>query len=363
MKIGIVLHPYGEKKQTGLGEYIFELAKCLIESDKENEYVIFLKSGFDETPVFNGSNWQVKVLSWGNLWRDLGLFFAPRMDLYIFNTPMMPLFFKPGKSIVIALDFAYKYFSGDSLREKINNNILFWLNKISLWRADLIISISTATKDDILKFFGNKLDKKIKVIYPGFRNLSNFLEEKIEIVKPYFLFVGSIKQRKNVLNIVKAFDDFRRKHESDHKLVLVGKKSGAYYQEISDFIREKALEKEIIFMDYVKDENLVYLYKNAEAFIFPSMIEGFGFPILEAMSCNAPVITSNVSSVAEVAGDSAILVDPLNILEISEAMHQIVSDKKLRDDLIARGNERIKDFSWEKTTKEFLRIIKEIKRV
>lgn len=363
MKIGIILHPYGEKKQTGLGEYIFELTKRLVESDKRNEYVIFLKSGFSEPPVFNGDNWRVRVLGWGSFWRDLGLFFAPRMDLYIFNTPMMPLFFKPGKSIVIALDFAYKYFLGDSLRERINNKFLFWLNKISLWRADLIISISTATKNDVLYFFGDKLDKKIKVVYPGFRNFSNFAEEKVEIINPYFLFVGSIKQRKNVLNIVKAFDDFRRKYKTGHKLVLVGKKNGAYYQLINDFIREKSLEKDVIFMDYIRNEELVYLYKNTEAFVFPSIVEGFGFPILEAMSCGAPVITSNISSVAEVAGGAALLADPLNILEISEAMHKIVSDEKSRNDLIARGNERIKDFSWEKTAGEFLKIIKEIKRV
>lgn len=411
MKIGIILHPYGEQKSAGLAEYIFELTKNLIANDQTNEYLIFLKPldkarGRIKLPEFHSDNWRVVSLGFGRWWRELGLFFAPRADLYIFNTPMMPLFFKPKKSIVIALDFAYLYFQPAPLRQGFgwaSNKILFWLNGFSMRRADLVIAISEATKKDVVKFFGID-EKKIKVIYPGFRDLnkiycSNEIENnnqdvfstsplicrassknvycsshayrqagEIEnksleptcngLVEPYFLFVGVIKERKNVFNIVSAFIELKKKYNLPHKLIIAGKGGGSYLDKINELIKKEVLENEIIFTGYVSDERLVGLYKGAEALVFPSLVEGFGFPVLEAMGVGVPVITSKTSSLSEVAGEAALLVDPYSISEIAEAMHKIASDGNLRRDLISRGLERIKYFSWQQTAEKFLKEIK-----
>ena len=124
MKIGIILHPYGEKKPAGLGRYIFDLSKALIENDNNNEYIIYLKEKPDKIPNFLGQNWKIEILGFKMFWLDLGLFFARKSDLYIFNTPIMPFFFRPKKSVVIALDFAYKYFKAKNLKEFIFNKFL-----------------------------------------------------------------------------------------------------------------------------------------------------------------------------------------------------------------------------------------------
>lgn len=372
MKIGIILHPYAESKPAGLGEYIFKLTKSLIECDKDNEYIIFLKpfdkirmSSFDRAqgevklPSFRGNNWQVILLGFGRFWRELGLFFASRANVYIFNTPIMPLFFKPKKSIVIALDFAYLYFKPKNWREWMNNKILFWINKFSMKRADSVVAISEATKRDVVKFFGIA-EAKIKVVYPGFRNICNLPEKPFSIKKPYFLFVGVIKERKNVHNIVSAFLEFKSKYGLGHKLVIVGKKSGDYFDKILKLIQKEQGEQDIIFTDYVDLNQLAFLYKNASAFVFPSLVEGFGFPLLEAMSCGLSIVTSSTSSLAELADGAALLVNPLDIKEISEAMYEIATDEILRKNLIAKGLERSKNFSWQKCAEEFLKEIKEL---
>jgi len=351
MTIGIVLHPYGEKKPSGLGRYIFELTKTLLEQDKENKYIIYLKNKSQKLPDLNG-NYKIKILGWRKFWLDLGLFFAPRADIYIFNTPRMPLFFKPKKSIVIALDFAYKYF-------KPGRPILSFINKLALEKCERIISVSQATKNDIIKFFKIP-EEKIKVIYPGFNNICSLSPKTIEISGKYFLYVGVIKERKNLLNAVRAFCEFKKKDSQDYKLFIIGKKGGEYYEKINDFIKNNKLEKEIIFLDFIDDNELSYIYKNAQVLVFPSMIEGFGFTILEAMSCGLPVITSNCSSMAEVGDEAVLLVDPKEIESISNAMEKIVNNEDIRKKLIQKGYEQIKNFSWQKSAEEFIDLFKKI---
>ncbi|PIR57966.1 MAG: hypothetical protein COU71_01265 [Parcubacteria group bacterium CG10_big_fil_rev_8_21_14_0_10_38_31] len=358
-KIGIILHPYGEGKPAGLGRYILELTKSLVENDKENEYVIYLKKKPKIMPEFMSSNCRVEILGFGRLWRELGFFFAPKADVYIFNTPVVPLFFRPKKSVVIALDFAYLYFKTEGLKERINNFLLFKLNSFSLKRADKIIAISEATKKDIIKLF-NISDEKIKVIYPGFNKICALPSEEIVAPLNFFLYVGVIKERKNLLNIVKGFYEFKKESKSDFKLVVAGKGDNAYYKEVFHFVEENNLKEDVIFLGFVSDNQLSFLYKNAKAFVFPSLVEGFGFPVLEAMDCGLPVITSIDSSLSEVAGGAALLVNPKNPKEISKVMEKIASDDKLRDDLSEMGDARALTFSWRKCASQFITLLNNI---
>lgn len=358
-KIGIILHPYGEGKPAGLGRYIFEITKSLIENDKDNEYIVYLKGKPEVMPEFVTSNWRVEVLGFGRFWRDIGLFFATKADIYIFNTPIVPIFFRPKKSIVIALDFAYLYFKPKGVKERINNLLLYKMNSFSLNRVDKIIAISEATKKDILRLFHTS-DEKIKVIYPGFNSICALPQEKITVPLNFFLYVGVIKERKNLLNIIKGFYEFKKEDKSDFKLVVAGSGNGAYYKEVLSFVEENNLKEEVIFLGFVNDNQLSFLYKNAKTFIFPSLIEGFGMPVLEAMDCGLPVITSIDSALSEVAGGSALLVDPKDPKEISRVMEKVAFDDKLRDDLIEMGDRRVIDFSWKRCAGQFIALINKI---
>ncbi len=361
-KIGIILHPYGEGKPAGLGRYIFDLTKALIENDSKNEYIVYLKKKPSDLPQFSGFNWKVEILGFGRWWRDIGLFLAPRADIYIFNTPVMPLFFRPKKSIVIALDFAYLYFKPKGVKEEINNFLLYKMNRFSLRRADKVVSISEATKKDVIKLF-NISEEKIKVIYPGFSNICTLSSERVDVPLNFFLYVGVIKERKNLLNIVKGFYEFKIESKSDFKLVIAGKGRGAYYGEVQNFVKEHDLGDEVIFLGFVKDSQLSYLYKNARALVFPSLVEGFGMPVLEAMDCGLSVITSNSSSLSEVAGGAALLVDPKKPKEISRVMEKLAFDDNLMSDLVEMGDTRVLNFSWKKCASQFIALIDNIDNI
>jgi len=361
MTIGIILHPFGEDKPAGLGRYIFDLTVSLLENDKKNEYIIYLKNKPKVLPVFPGSNWRVEVVGFGGLWRELGLFFAPRSDVYIFNTPVVPLFFKPRRSIVIVLDYAYRYSKTRNFKRALGDFLLFRMNKLALKRASAIVAISEFTKKETIRLFGIKKEK-IKMIYPGFWNVGKESEREPIVPVPlrFFLFVGVIKERKNVCGIVQGFHKFKQSVNSGHKLIIAGWGSGKYYEKIINYIKNNNLNEDVFIYSQVTGKNLVPFYRKAEALVFPSFVEGFGFPILEAMSCGLPVITAKTSSTGEVAGDAAVLVDPGNSGEIAFAMEKIIKDPGFRSSLMEKGRRRAEKFSWEKTTRDFLDIINQL---
>ena len=355
MKIGILLHPFGEKKPAGLSRAIWELTRAILARDSKNEYVIFLRKKLSEPLDLPGCNWRVEILDKKFFWLDRGLEKSPPLDIYVFNTPILPLFFKPKRSIAILYDFAYKKFKAESLKEFFKNLLLFWYHIFSIKKADKIIAISRATKEDIIKFAGID-EQKIKVMMLGFNRICALPEEKIETSQKFFLTVGVIKERKNVLGTVQAFGEFAKTNQ-DFKLVIAGKGQGNYFKRIKDFIKKERMADKAIFLDQVSDNQLCYLYKRARALVYPSFCEGFGLPILEAMDCGLPVITSNISSLPEVAGEAAFLIDPFDPNQIAKAMEKIAQDDKLRQYLSQVGRARAQEFSWEKTAGNFLEII------
>lgn len=352
MKIGIVLHPYGEDQPAGLSRTIFEFTKGMLTVDRENEYIIFLKRKPRIIPKFPGKNWSVHVLGEGLLWLDrLGN--APVCDVIIFNTPVLPLFYKPKRSVVLALDFAYYYFPPVGLRARAFNRFTFWYHKRSLHRADMIVAISEATKKDIVKLFGIA-PKRIKTVLCGFKDICAVAEQPIDLPEKFFLFVGVMKMRKNVFNVVRAFRAVCDKYP-DYMLVLGGKSEGKYVYEIKQYIAQERIENRVRFIGHLNDGELSYIYRRATALIFVSFIEGFGYPVLEAMACGTPVITSKSTSLGEICqNDSALLVDPESVDEIADAMEKTASDSPMREELIHNGHKQAKKFSWEKSGREML---------
>ncbi|WP_375475387.1 glycosyltransferase family 4 protein [uncultured Nostoc sp.] len=228
--------------------------------------------------------------------------------------------------------------------------------------TDLVLTISESSKKDIIEYL--EVDpKKVYVTPLASRYYSNYLSEEIaqslekqanyDFSKPYLLFVSTIEPRKNINTIIIAFNFLKEKYKIEHQLILIGKK-GWNYEPIFAAIENSPWSNQIHHLDYLSNELVALFYSKADVFVYPSHYEGFGLPVLEAMTLGAPVISSNTSSIPEVTGDAAILVDPSNPIQLGEAILKLISDSQLRQELINKGKARAKLFSWERTAKETL---------
>jgi len=351
------MHPYGEKKPGGLPRIIFGWARALMSADKKNEYIIFFKKTPEKKPELPGK-WKIEVLGEGRFWLDR-LSKKESCDIYIFNTPVLPFFWKPKRSLTITLDYPYKYLSAKNWRERFFRIFLGWYHGRSMKRSSHILAVSNSTKQDTKKFFGIP-EEKISVIYHGYTDICKVSETSLDLPDNFFFFAGTIKERKNVFNIIRAFEVFIRK-DSDYKFVVGGKNEGVYYEKILNYTKSKKIEDKIIFLGHLNESELSFVYKKAKALIFPSIVEGTGFPILEAMSCGLPVITSNIFGPAELgANGGAVLVDPYDPEAIFEAMKKIAYDKEYVRVLKEKGIEQASRFSWINTGKETLDLIEKI---
>ncbi|MDP3726076.1 MAG: glycosyltransferase family 1 protein [bacterium] len=363
MRIAILLHPYDEDKPAGLGRTILGFVKGMLEVDRKNKYIIFVKKKPRHEPQLPGKNWKLHVLGEGLFWLDR-MRHAPRAHVYIFHTPVMPFFWRPPKSIVIALDFAYRYLPTDSVRTFLKNKILGFYHGHSLRKADHIVSISQSTQKEIVKLYGIS-EKKISVVYMGFDKICELSEENVRVPPKFFLFVGVLKPRKNPLTAIKAFIEFHKDHQG-YSLVIAGKGGGPYYKEMLDYIRKYDAGGFILFTGFVTDNQLSYLYKHAYALVFPSIFEGgFALPVFEAMDCGLPVITSGrgpYESLEETVGDAGLLVDPLNSSLIAQAMKRIVEESGLREKLIQKGFAHAKKFSWNKAGRGLLDVVERVSK-
>jgi len=357
MKIGIILHPYDETHPAGLGRAIFEWTSAIIAFNTKDEYIIFLKQASRKTPQFPNTNWRVEVLGKGMFWLDT-LSHASKADVYIFNTPIIPFFWHPSKSIIIAHDFAYRYLPTHDFKQQIVNKILSGYHGFSMRRASHVIAVSEATKNDMVTLYKIR-PEKISVVYQGFISICKLPEKQIKLPEKFFLFVGVLKYRKNVKNIIRAFIQFYKRN-CDYNLVIIGGGDGDYAHEVKRIAHESKAAQSIHFLGFISDNELSYVYKRATVFLFPSWIEGFGFPVLEAMDCGIPVITSNTFSLPEVGGKAALIVNPHDIDEISCAMEKLVGNSKLREKCIFLGKEHAANFSWEKSAREISNIIESL---
>jgi glycosyltransferase involved in cell wall biosynthesis len=235
-------------------------------------------------------------------------------------------------------------------------------------RAARIITISEHSRQDIINYF-HIAQEKIKVIYCGTdrtlfkplsaEDVSRHLEKKYQVKRPYFLFVGSIEPRKNPDIIIKAYEMFRNQERDLVSLIFVGK-WGWKYQSVLEAYEGSRYKKDMRFMGYVPAEDLPLFYNGAECFLYPSSYEGFGIPVLEAMSCGCPVITTGVSSLPEVGGDAVIYVSPRNSAELAAAMARIHGDEALRKDLSRKGLARSNQFSWTGSARKLHRLFEDV---
>jgi glycosyltransferase involved in cell wall biosynthesis len=256
-------------------------------------------------------------------------------------------------------------------------------------KSDLIVAISESTKRDLIDFYDIN-PGRVKVIYPGidekFQPIDKSDSRLSEVVNKYglsdnfILYFGTIEPRKNILGTIKAFEEIKREKLgklldvdwqgfegvvrgqkdilfdfSKLKLVIAGTK-GWLYKEVFEEVKNSEFKDDILFVGFVDEDDKPYLYNLAKVFIYPSFFEGFGLPPLEAMACGVPTIVSNKSSLSEVVGNSAIMIDPQNIDEMALAIKEILENKELNIFLKNKGIERTKQFNWDNTVKEVLKL-------
>jgi glycosyltransferase involved in cell wall biosynthesis len=232
-------------------------------------------------------------------------------------------------------------------------------------KSTRLLAVSKFTKNEILNMFQEIDENKIIVTCEGVDGFFNKiphdelsdLKNRYKIVKPYLLTVSTIEPRKNLSNVLKAFAQIKNK--IDHDLLLVGA-WGWYSNDLINLIEALKIKKRIKFLGFLNREELRLMYNSAEVFLYPSLYEGFGLPLLEAMACGCPVLTSNISALPEVAGDAAITVNPHCVEEISDGIITLVNDKEKREALSKKGLTRAKMFSWEKCAQETIKAYSEM---
>ncbi|NJR52015.1 MAG: glycosyltransferase family 4 protein [Leptolyngbyaceae cyanobacterium CSU_1_3] len=256
--------------------------------------------------------------------------------------------------------------------EYANSTVKAYVDRVQrcLQWTDLVFTISESSKQDIIKFLNFNPEKIVVTPLASRYSANEWVHQEsvdhsfskspsvsYDFSKPYILFVSTIEPRKNLTHLIAAFDYLKHKYRLEHQLVLIGQK-GWLYEKIFEQIERSPHRESIHHLSYLSDNLVALFYSKADVFVYPSHYEGFGLPVLEAMTLGAPVVTANTSSLPEVAGDAALLVDPNQVLDIAEAILQVVSDRAFRSELIAKGKARSQQYSWQNTAQETLKAYK-----
>ncbi len=360
MTIGIDASRALKQNKTGVEWYAYYIIENLLQIDSANQYILYYKNQPNEwlKKLSERKNVKIKRLCWPfrYFWTQGRL--SLEMLLHKPNVLFIPAsamsIIHPKNTISAIHDVGFmKYPEAYS---KWQLKYLKWSTKFAVKHARKIITISEFSKQEIIKYFKADADK-IAVTYLAVENQNPTSSQKNKkINSPYIFFIGRLEKKKNIMGIIQAFVLFKQNNQLSHKLVLAGSR-GYGWQEAEKLIKQNNLQNDVIITGYVSDEDLPYLYNGADLFLFPSLYEGFGLPILEAMAYGAPVITSNFGAMAEVTGDSAILVDPNYYKNIAEQISKVLENKELQKDLIKKGLQQVKKFSWEKCAKETLEIL------
>lgn len=397
MVIGIDASRANLKRKTGTEWYSFYLIENFARIDKKNKYILYLNSKptaplkeiIKDSPNFSFKVlgwpfhpfWTLGRLSWEMIWH--------RPDVLFIPAHAMPLIY-PKRTYNTIHDIAFTREKHLYRSDRVKTNrpfsrwiievlvriltrgkyqsdsldYLYWSTEFALKNSKKIITVSNFSKQEILSVYPQAEAEKIKVIHNGFNKNLYCLEndstkikhvlEKYDFKPPYFLYIGRIEKKKNIPALIEAMALLRDNHPGvKEKLLLVGDASFGY-DEVKYCIEEYNLNEDVIMPGWIDEEDMPCILKAATGFIFPSKHEGFGIPVLQAMASGVPVALSNIPVFKEVAEDAGLYFDHEDKVAISEAMFTLVSNQELRQELIKKGFERSKFFSWEKCAKETL---------
>lgn len=361
MRIAVNTRLLLKGKLEGIGWFTHQTLERMVRKHPEHEFIFFFDRAYDPsfvfapnvTPVVVGPQARHSVLFY--LWFEWQL---PRMlkkykaDVFLSTDGFLSLSTKVPTCLVIH-DLAFEHYPQHFIRSHRN----YWKKYTPRFakRADRLVTVSTYSKEDIVKHYG--IDPgKIDVVYNGAHEEYKPLTwEERQVVKEkyadgceYFVFAGALHPRKNIVNMLKAFIAFKKRQRSNMKLVIVGRLAWKY-DEVLEMKDEMPFKEDVKWVGYMGVDELSRVMGGAYALVYPSLFEGFGIPILEALECNVPGIVSNTSSMPEVAGDAALLVDPTNVEDIADKMQLMYKDEHLRSKLIAAGKEQVKKFNWDRS--------------
>lgn len=356
MKIGIdgrfLHHP-----ESGHGTYSEELIKNIALVDKKNEYIIFINPLYKPTIDQKNFTFIPTDIKYYSILEQLGLhklLNSYNLDLMHFVHFNKPILYR--KTTVVTIhDLILNHFRNTHFFKQV---IYKWLVKKTIRDAKNIIAVSKFTKDQIIKYY-NVDPKKIIIAYEGYRSFFRPVSNKTliksvtsgyNITKPYIVYLGQQRSHKNLARLVKSFS-LLRKRGLDCQLVFVGKKNPEY-TEMINAIETSGFSKSIIFTGFVPEDKISVLISGAKLLVMPSLMEGFGLPVLEGLACGVPVASSNTSSLPEVGGKAAVYFNPENIEEMADVIYKAVTDKNLRCKLISNIDNQLKKFSWLKMAEQ-----------
>jgi glycosyltransferase involved in cell wall biosynthesis len=378
MKVVIDAVPVSESLRAGIAYYSTNLLRHLAAVDPKNEYIIFgstrtaAELGITNSkftfkripPVFRFPSFWYYWTTWYYVGFPFQLLGA-KPDVFLSMQPNLPFLHGwPTISVVYditpllvenAFSLRFRFFFSAQLGYAIRH-------------ATRIAAISRSTKNEIAQRFKLPPDK-IDVIYPGYderlfrpdypRESIGQAVDRYGIAGKYIIYVGTLEPKKNILRLLQAFSMLVESGRIHHSLVLVGKR-GLNDELIFKEIDKLRLGSRVIVTGYVTESDLPLLVSGAEAFVFPSLHEGFGIPPLEAMACGTPVITSNTASLPEVVGEAGKIVDPYNVEDVAAAIAAVLADENLRSEMRRKGLERASQFSWEKSARKMVAIFEQL---
>ncbi|MFC1656884.1 glycosyltransferase family 4 protein [Patescibacteria group bacterium] len=370
MRIGIDARFYN-KQTRGISRVIREFLTHLINMDKKNTYVVFLLQGDVKNFEHKAKNIEIFV-SRSKYYSLEEHFIFPKeikqakvqfMHFLNFNAP----YNCPVPYIVTIHDLTLFFYPGRKKKSIIHKLVYKTVMGRAVRKAKFVHAITNHTKQDIMQIFHIPKDK-IKVIYEGVNDnfrpiksqkLIQKVLDKYAVKKPYFIYHGAWRKHKNIVNLIKAFDKFSILNKSQNfKLVIAGK-IDLEYPEIPEVVKDLNIEDRVIFLDkFISDKELASLFSACTSYVFPSLYEGFGLTPLEAMSCGAPVLSSDASCMPEVLGEAAYYFDPNNIEDITTAMNRIATNSRLQNDFSLRSLKQIKHYSWQSMTSGILELYK-----
>jgi len=355
---------------AGYRRYFQQLTRGLAAGDSRNEYVLFLNEAVYESLQVNQTNFEnVRIhvpfqgateyrvsLAWEQIYLPY-ISVQKNLDVLHASVSALPLLAR-ANSVLTVYDLMHMVLPGT--QRKMYR--LYWrlFMSLSVKIAKRIVAISESTKHDLIRFYPVS-QGKVEVIYPwlapGFRRTDDHVRAiaKYGLPNKYVLYVGTLTARKNLSSLIRAYARARKEGPIEHRLVLIGKRE-APYDDIMMTVRELGLERDVIFGGYAPDEDLPELYSGADLFAYVSSYEGFGLPVLEAMACGVPALTSNVSSLPEVVGDAGITVAPWDVERMASEMVRVLRDRDWHEELVKRGLQRAEQFSREASIRQMLRL-------
>ncbi len=371
MIIGIDVSRINKKQKTGVEWYLFRLIQEMkkIPFNRDTEFVLYSPIDFKGDLANLPGNWRLKRLSWPlkYAWTQIRLcleIFINRPNILFIPAHILP-FFCPVKSVLVIHDLGFERFPEYySFWQRIYYS---WTHRYSFKKAAKIIVPSEFTKKEIIELY-RVTEDKIEVIPEGYdRETFYLVDDKAKIASirvkygikgSYFLYVGRLEKKKNVKGLIDAYKEFCAANiglKNIPRLVLAGKKSFGG-REIETAI--SGFESNILYLGYVHDKDLVYLYNGAEAFIFPSFYEGFGLPLIEAMACGCPVLTSNGASLPEVGGNAVVYFSPNNIKDMARVMEEFLKNEELKKEMVKMGLNRVaENFSWRQCAEKIIEVL------